>query len=392
MSKFLQDWSEATLEDLVTFQRGYDITKAQQREGPYPVISSSGIKSYHAEYKFEGPGVIIGRKGSLGTVFFVADRYWPHDTTLWVKDFHGNDPRFCYYFLKGMGFQQYDVGAANPTLNRNHIHGLPVLLPSLTLQKLIASILSAYDDLIENNTRRIAILEEMARRLYEEWFVHFRFPGHNETEFEKKPISDVAEVVRGRSYKSSELVTEGGRPFVNLKCVNREGGFRRDGLKRYDGRFKDQQLVSSGDIIMAVTDMTQERRIVARAALVPELGDVDGLISMDLVKIVPKSPTTGVFLYAALRWSDFAENVKNHATGANVLHLHPDRISEYLMPLPPVEYQQRYASMAVPIIDEIELLEQKSANLRAQRDLLLPKLVSGEIDVSEAESTMEAAE
>jgi type I restriction enzyme S subunit len=163
-------------------------------------------------------------------------------------------------------------------------------------------------------------------------------------------------------------------------------------LKRYEGRFKDQQLVKRGDIVMAVTDMTQERRIVARTALVPELGEIEGIISMDLVRIVPRPSTSRVFLYAALRWSDFADNVKNHATGANVLHLHPDRISDHLMPLPPMEHQQRFVVVVAPMVDEIELLEQKNTNLRAQRDLLLPKLVSGEIDVSGAEAELEAAE
>ena len=163
-------------------------------------------------------------------------------------------------------------------------------------------------------------------------------------------------------------------------------------MKRYEGRFKEQQLVNRGEIVMAVTDMTQERRIVARAALIPELGEIDGLVSMDLVKIVPRSHTNRLFLYAALRWSEFADHVKDHATGANVLHLHPDRISDYLMPFAPAKHQRRLASMVNPMFDVIELLEQKNANLRDQRDLLLPTLVSGEIDVSSAEATLEAAE
>jgi type I restriction enzyme S subunit len=171
-------WTEVPLGRFTTLQRGFDITKAEQAEGPYPVISSSGLKSRHADFIVRGPGVIIGRKGTLGTAFYVDEDYWPHDTTLWVKDFHGNDPRFAYYLLKSLGLERYDCGASNPTLNRNHIHGLPVIVPPLGTQERIASILSAYDDLIENNTRRIAILEEMARALYQEWFVHFRFPGH----------------------------------------------------------------------------------------------------------------------------------------------------------------------------------------------------------------------
>lgn len=122
-------WNTKPLGAIVTFQRGFDITKAEQEEGPYPVISSSGFKSTHSAYKIVGPGLVIGRKGSLGTVFYVRGRYWPHDTTLWVKDFHGNNPLYCYYLLKTLGLEQYDVGASNPTLNRNHIHGIEVPAP-----------------------------------------------------------------------------------------------------------------------------------------------------------------------------------------------------------------------------------------------------------------------
>jgi len=137
------EWQTLPLGEALTFQRGFDITKDEQREGPYPVISSSGPKSTHAEYKVRGPGVVIGRKGSLGTVFYSESDYWPHDTTLWVKDFHGNHPRFAYYFLQTMGFERLDAGASNPSLNRNHIHTIPVHWPPLPLQRRIAGILSA---------------------------------------------------------------------------------------------------------------------------------------------------------------------------------------------------------------------------------------------------------
>ena len=178
VQKARQGWRVAKLEDLVFFQRGYDITKAEQRPGDIPVISSSGINSYHSESKVDGPGVVIGRKGSLGTIHYVNGPYWPHDTTLWSKDIKGNHARFVYYFLHTLGLEHYDVGNSNPTLNRNHIHGLAITIPEYRIQERIASILSAYDDLIENNRRRIQLLEQAARLLYKEWFVQLRFPGH----------------------------------------------------------------------------------------------------------------------------------------------------------------------------------------------------------------------
>ena len=171
-------WKPAILQDLVFLQRGFDITKAEQKDGEVPVISSSGPSSWHSEAMVEGPGVVIGRKGSLGTVHYSENAYWPHDTTLWSKSLNGNNPRFVYYALKCLGLERFNVGGANPTLNRNHIHSLPIYLADRKTQDNVASWLVAYDDLIENNRRRITLLEEAARMLYREWFVHFRFPGH----------------------------------------------------------------------------------------------------------------------------------------------------------------------------------------------------------------------
>ncbi|HRR40860.1 MAG TPA: restriction endonuclease subunit S, partial [Syntrophales bacterium] len=178
ISKIGSGWKQAFLEDLVFLQRGFDITKDEQKPGNIPVVSSSGVNSYHSEAKAEGPGVVIGRKGSLGTVHYVEGPYWPHDTTLWSKDFRGNLPRYVFYFLHTLGLERYDVGNSNPTLNRNHIHRLKIQLPEYPIQERIVKILSAYDDLIENNRRRIQLLEQAARLLYREWFIHLRFPGY----------------------------------------------------------------------------------------------------------------------------------------------------------------------------------------------------------------------
>jgi len=115
--------------DVLTFQRGFDITKSEQDEGEVPIVSSSGISSYHNKWKAKAPGVVIGRKGTLGTVHFLRSNYWPHDTTLWVKDFKGNAPRFLSYFLQTLKLENFDIGASNPTLNRNHLHKIKIIFP-----------------------------------------------------------------------------------------------------------------------------------------------------------------------------------------------------------------------------------------------------------------------
>ncbi len=114
----MSEWRECALGEIITLQRGFDITQKNQEHGDYPVVSSSGVKSFHNEWKVKGPGVVVGRKGTLGTVFYLKSDFWPHDTTLWIKDFHGNDALFIYYFLKGLDFGRYDVGSSNVIVHR----------------------------------------------------------------------------------------------------------------------------------------------------------------------------------------------------------------------------------------------------------------------------------
>jgi len=309
------------------------------------------------------------------------------------------DARFLYYTVTNQPFTDYLTanakGAAYPAVDTDTIERAEIYLPELPVQQKISAILSAYDDLIENNLRRIKILEEVAQNLYREWFVKFRFPGHEQVRmvdsrlgeipegWEVVRIDDVAMVHRGRSYRSKNLLDEGGLPFINLKCIDRDGGFRRDGLKHYEGPYKDTQKVLSGDVVIALTDMTQERRIVARTGRVPMLDTDFGVLSMDLVKIEPKEGFSRDYLYGYFRGSDFADNLKQHANGANVLHLSPDRIKEYQFFLPSEDLRERFTASSAMLFRQIENLNRRNITLRQTRDLLLPKLISGELDVSE---------
>ena len=271
----------------------------------------------------------------------------------------------------------------------------PVKAPQFSVQQRIADVLSAYDELIENNQRRIQILETMARALYREWFVEFRFPGHEKIPrvasplgdipqgWETKPLGEVAHIFRGRSYRSVDLAGEGGLPFLNLKCIDRDGGFRRSGLKRYTGEYRDTHIAKKGDIVVAVTDMTQERRIVARAALVPTLKREFGVYSMDLVRVEPRPPMPGEFLYAFLRYSSFGDEVKQHANGVNVLHLAPKRITEFQLVVPPIDLIRQFTGVSAPTVGQMDTLESQIENLRCTRDLLLPRLLSGQVALTE---------
>ncbi len=151
-------WREGRFDEFIILQRGFDITKDEQRNGIVPVVSSSGIKSFHNEFRARGPGVVIGRKGTLGKVFYIDCDYWPHDTSLWVKDFKGNNPKFVYYLLTTLNLKTLDTGTSNPTLNRNYVHALKIAMPDLEDQTIIVSILSSIDQkLTAEQSRREAL-------------------------------------------------------------------------------------------------------------------------------------------------------------------------------------------------------------------------------------------
>jgi type I restriction enzyme S subunit len=345
--------------------------------------------------------VLFSIIGSIGAPYLIrsGDRLGFSSSVAVLRPDSRVLPAYLYYWIRAPNFQKaiYGIkgGVAQSYVSLDMIRSLPLWLPSKDLQRKIVSILSAYDTLIENNIRRIKILEEMAQAIYREWFVHFRFSGHEKVKmvdsqlgkipngWEVKRVSDVATIFRGASYRGEHIVNGGGVPFLNLKCINRDGGFRIDGLKQYTGPFKESQTARAGDIIIAVTDMTQERRVVARAARVPRLDADFAVFSMDLVRVESKADMPSDYLYGMFRFSSFPDVVKQRANGVNVLHLSPDSIGSFSFPCPPLNLCREYAGLAGDEYEQRDVLEQKNAILRETRDILLPKLISGEVDLSE---------
>ncbi|MFZ1264963.1 MAG: restriction endonuclease subunit S, partial [Anaerolineae bacterium] len=164
-----EHWEVRQLGRFITLQRGFDITKERQTDGTVPVVSSGGISSYHNQSTSPGPGVVVGRKGSAGTVHFIAGEFWAHDTTLWVRTFHGNHPRFVYYVLCHLDLKRFDTGSANPTINRNIVHPEIVQFPPPDEQRMIASFLDDVFDktgrMIDDAQREIALIREYRTRL-----------------------------------------------------------------------------------------------------------------------------------------------------------------------------------------------------------------------------------
>jgi type I restriction enzyme S subunit len=411
------DWIETTIGEQATLQRGVDITKVNQRAGTVPVISSGGVSSFHDTAAAAGPGVVLGRKGVVGSVYFVPSDYWPHDTTLWVKDFHGNDPRFVYFFFKWMAprIASMDVGSANPTLNRNHVHPIEIRWPPPPEQRVIAHILGALDDKIELNRRMNETLDAMARALFKSWFVDCdpvrakvegRDPGlpqpladlfpdsFEDSELGQIPkgwkvgrLGDLSDIEKGLSYKGDGLADAGGLPMVNLGCFAGSGIFKVDNIKRYRGDFKDRHLVKAGDLVVANTDMTQNRVILGSPALLPVMdGEQRFLFTHHTFAFRFKAGSEHWrrYLYFTLLQPEFREVAEGFATGTTVLALPRDGLLNLSVVLPSEPLLSAFERQVKQILASAEIRREQSRTLADIRDSLLPKLISGELRVKDA--------
>ena len=382
----MSNWETLPLGNVLTFQRGFDITKAEQSDGPYWVISSSGPKSTNEQFKVEGPGVIIGRKGSLGTVFYSGANYWPHDTTLWVKDFHGNNPKFAYYFLQTMGLERLDAGSSNPSLNRNHIHTISVLWPPLPIQHRIAGILSAYDDLIENSQRRIKILEEMARRLYREWFVYFRFPGHEGCRLVQSPLGEIPEGWEVVNFGELYDTGSGGTPSRTHPEYYEDGTV--DWVKSQE--LLDGFVLSTEErITEAALKISSAKLFPANTVLIALYGATIGKLAIlscpaatnqACCAILPKHLAFGrEFAFLSLLLN--RERIIGMRLGAAQQNISQVLLRNFECLKPPIELLRLFSDQTAPFFDQTLALQYQIQNLRRTRDLLLPRLLSGQIDV-----------
>jgi type I restriction enzyme S subunit len=394
----LGGWRNVTVGDVVTLQRGFDITKAEQSEGPYPVVSSSGPTSTHSMYKVLAPGVIIGRKGLLGGVYFSDTSFWPHDTTLWVKDFHSNDPKFVYYWLQTLDLGRYDVGASNPTLNRNHVHLLPTLIPGVKTQRKIGTILSAYDGLIENHDRQIKILEEIARRIYREWFVEFRYPGHEDVplvDSELGPIPEGWVVRRLGDLVSQSRATLVPRGFPNelfeLYSIPSFDEWRQPRLERGSAINSNKFLVSCPCILYSKLNPR-----IPRVWLATRRSDYRALSSTELLVLYARRDWNLPIIYSLLLSEAFVDRIAGISSGTSNSHqrVRPNELFAVQVSDPGADLCHQFEQAVGGILSLAEQLRSIESLLRASRDVLLPRLTSGEIDVTGLDIAMptEAAE
>ena len=396
-----EDWQEKKISECIELVYGRGLPEKERKKGSVPVFGSNGIIGYHHESIVKAPGIIIGRKGSVGEVIFSKNDFWPIDTTYYVKVKKDNDIIFWYYFLKTLKLNQMNSHSAVPGLNRDNVYEILCLIPKLSEQKLIANILLKLDDKIELNQQMNKTLEQIGQEIFKHWFVDFEFPNEEgepyrssggemvDSELGEIPkgwaivkLDNYVNVIRGCSYRSDELKPS-NTALVTLKSIERGGGFKEDGLKSFIGEYKIEQIIQPGEIVVAHTDLTQKAEVLGKPATVRRVKSFNILIaSLDLAIVRPSNDSMNKeFLYFLLKKEDFQNHAYGYAKGTTVLHLDKKAIPEYQFNLPTKRLMNQFGEIVNTILNKMQIAELESNNLSSIRDALLPKLMSGEIRV-----------
>ena len=399
------EWPQLPLGDVMTLQRGFDLPSQDRKPGKVPIVSSSGVSDYHSEVGVKGPGVVTGRYGTIGKVFLVKEDYWPLNTTLWVKDFHGNDPYFASYLLRTIDFKSCCDKSSVPGVNRNDLHRIPVQIPPLAEQKAIASILGALDDKIELNRRMNATLEGMARALFQSWFVDFdpvraKLDGRKPEGMDKataalfpdafqeseagqipkgwtiQPVGEVVDCVGGGTPSTAEpKYWEGGthhwttpKDFSSLHAPV---------LLDTDRKLTDAGIakISSG-LLPAGTLLLSSRAPVGYLAIAA----MPVAINQGFIALKCNDCASNFFM---LNWcqTNMAE-IESRATGTTFAEISKQNFRPICVVLPPKELVASFTSKVAPLYAQITANLLQSRTLANLRDTLLPKLLSGELSVA----------
>ncbi len=404
------EWHETTLGDVLTLKRGYDLPSRKRTDGLIPVVSSSGITDHHVESRVSGPGVVIGRYGTLGQVFFIRGDFWPLNTSLYVHDFKGNDPQFISYFLRALDFSAYSDKAAVPGLNRNHLHQNVVQIPTnVTNQRAIAFILGSLDDKIELNRRMNETLEAMARAIFKDWFVDFGpvrakvegrdtgFPRHISDLFpdgfvdselgeapdgwEVRPLPDLIAVNPQRRLRKGEIA-----PYLDMANMPVKGHVPASVVNR---RFGSGMRFLNGDTLVARITPCFEN---GKTAYVDFLrAEQVGWGSTEYIVLCSKPPIPSEFAYCLARSTRFRQFAIQSMTGTSGRQrVQAKALDQFMLACPTGQVAVAFGTLVRPIMSRVSAAARETQSLANLRDALLPKLMSGEICFRAAEKIVEA--
>lgn len=390
-------WTETTWGEVVTLEYGKALrnySNHSNHNGEVPVFGTNGKIGNTDKVLCPYPSVIVGRKGAYRGIHYSDRPFFVIDTAFYIKPKSANlDLKFAYYQLLTQDINSMDSGSAIPSTSREDFYNLPLSLPNLPTQTRIAAILSVLDDKIELNRQTNATLEYIAQAIFKEWFVDFRFPGATgemqDSElgqipkgWEVKALWDIAIIKHGFAFKGVYFAEEETDKILitpgNFKIG---GGFNYSKFKYYSGPYPSEFLLNHGDLIVTMTDLSKQGDTLGFPAIVPQISGKQILHNQRIGKVEFKNNLMKLYLYLTMRQNNYRNYVLGGATGTTVKHTSPGRICDYKIVIPTAKVVRKFQSVIQSLIDHIEFAFLQNQVLERTREDLLPKLMSGEIEV-----------
>jgi type I restriction enzyme S subunit len=343
-----------------------------------------------ARYRVQKGDIVYSRRGDVERRAFIRDTEdgWICGTgCLRVRLGDGDiDPTFVSYYLAHPRVREWIVrhahGATMLNLNTSILGAVPLLVPPHAEQRAIADLLGVLDDKIDLNRKLRETIEAALRTLFKGWFLN-RALGQG---WPEDSLGNHIEVVRGLSYTGAGLVAE-GVPLHNLDSVREGGGYKHEGIKYYAGEFQERHLVLPGDLVVANTEQGFDYLLIGCPAIVPHDYGLEGLFSHHLFRVRPRanSPLTARFLYLLLCDEHFRGHVTGYSNGTTVNMLASDGLLRPKLAVPPAQLVARFDELTEPLFARQAALYGESTLLARLRDMLLPRLLSGELRVRHPE-------
>ncbi|WP_339865057.1 restriction endonuclease subunit S [Paremcibacter congregatus] len=363
-------WRLDRLGKVCEFQRGFDLPTSIRREGRVPIISSSGISGYHEVAKVQPPGLVTGRYGTIGKLFFVHEPYWPLNTALWVKDFHGNDPSFLYYLLSKFDFKKFSDKTGVPGVNRNDLHAVRVLVPSKTEQKRIAEILSTWDRAIETTEKLIANSEAQKKALMQQLLTgKKRLPGFSGA-WTRKHFADAVTV----DQDSLGQATPADYRFRYISLSDVTPGKIADELGELEfgtAPSRARRKVKSGDILMA----TVRPNLQAFAKVSDQFSDY--IASTGFAVLGAKAGFHPDYIYHYLFSEHLTGQIEALVVGSNYPAINSSDIKGMAMRCPSYEEQAAIAAVLTDAEGLIAQYHRQATDLHHEKSALMQQLLAG---------------
>ena len=373
-------WEDARLGDVAPFKYGKSMTADKRINGEYFVYSSAGICGL-SDDTLANKGIIIGRKGTAGSLFYSKRPFFCIDTAFYVDEVsENNDLNFMYYYMQILNLSSYNNDAAVPGLNRNLAHRLKIKLPNYQSQLKISDILSSYDDLIDNNNQRIEILEKAAENIYKEWFIRMRYPTHKNTQYiegipkgwKVKRLNEFGRVETGKTPPTANQENYDG-DIMFIKTPDMHG---------------QPYVVETGEYLTEIGHDTQPKKLLPANSISVSCIGTGGIVAINSEPAHTNQQINSIILddQNYLEWLYFTAKALKPtiemfgATGATMTNLSKGKFEKLKVICPNKELIYDFNQIASPMLEEIKELQKQNSNLVKQRDLLLPRLMSGKLE------------